>query len=107
MIVLQPQAAAHGITLTAANYVIFQSLDYNFDNYYQVAKRIERLGQKLPMFVIHLLARCQNDTPTIDEDLLEVLQYKNSGRDSLFTPTASVADVADLLMRRLIQRTER
>ena len=107
LIILQPQAAAHGITLTAANYLVFQSLDYNFDNYYQVAKRIERLGQKNSIFIIHLLARYQNDTPTIDEDLLEVLHYKNSARDALFTPTTSVADIAGTLMRRLIERTER
>lgn len=105
LIVLQPQAAGHGITLTAAAHLVFLSLDYNFEYYYQVAKRIERLGQKQAMFVIHTLARYADGTPTIDEDLLSVLGFKSNDRSALFGGgTQSVEDIAEVLTQNLINR---
>lgn len=104
IMILQPQAAAHGITLTSACYLLFLSLDYNFEYYYQTAKRIERLGQKRNMFVIHSLAVLSDGGPTIDSDLMEVLAYKARNRDVLFDSAVVVADVAEELTRRLIKR---
>jgi SNF2 family DNA or RNA helicase len=103
MIVLQPQAAAHGITLTAASYLVFVSLDYNFEYYYQVAKRIERLGQKNPIFIYHMVARFSNGDPTIDEDLMSILQYKSEDRTALFGGDRQLppAEVAQRLMNSL------
>lgn len=104
-VVLQPQAAAHGITLTSAAHLIFTSLDYNFEYYYQTAKRIERLGQKQPIFVIHSLARYRDGAPTIDEDLLDILASKKHDRDALFQ-TNSIEEVASQLTSTLINQVE-
>lgn len=105
VIVLQPQAAAHGITLTAASHLVFTSLDYNFEYYYQTAKRIERLGQKQPIFIIHSLARYRDGSTTIDEDLLDILESKSHDRNALFSPQA-VKEVAQQLTTSLIKQVE-
>lgn len=84
MAVLQPQAAAHGITLTAASHLIFLSMDYNFEYFYQVGKRIERLGQTRPICVTSLVARYRDGTPTIDEAMLAVIHKKAGYRNILF-----------------------
>ena len=104
-VVLQPQAAAHGITLTAAAHLVFTSLDYNFEYYYQTAKRIERLGQKHPIFVVHSLARYRDGSSTIDEDLLDILVAKGRDRNALFAPD-TIEEVANQLTSTLIRQVE-
>ena len=106
IVILQPAAAAHGITLTAANHLVFASLDYNFEYYYQTAKRIERLGQRWPIFVGHILAKYRDGTETIDWDLMDVMVTKNSDRNALFNPSSqsSVEEIAEHLTKKLIQR---
>ncbi len=105
LIVLQPQAAAHGITLTAASHLLFTSLDYNFEYYYQTAKRIERLGQKHPIFILHSLARYRDGSPTIDEDLLDILAGKQHDRSALFSEQ-NLDEVASELTNTLIKQVQ-
>jgi SNF2 family DNA or RNA helicase len=52
--VIQPQSAAHGITLTAADTVVFWSPVMSVETYLQCIGRIERVGQKNKMTVVHL-----------------------------------------------------
>lgn len=105
LLVLQPQAASHGLTLTEAAYLTFVSLDYNYEFYHQVAKRIERIGQKRPMFVIRLVAVCNDGSPTIDADLVEILDRKEQDRNSLFqTGSMDVEDIAEVLRNRIVAR---
>lgn len=108
VIVIQPAAAAHGITLTASSHLLFTSLDYNFEYYYQTAKRIERLGQKNPIFIIHSLARYQDGSETIDEELLDVLDSKKGDRDSLFLNKnqQQLDEIAERLTSNLIKQVE-
>jgi len=107
VVILQPAAAAHGITLTAASHLVFASLDYNFEYYYQTAKRIERLGQIHPIFVCHLVARYQDGSETIDEDLMGVLTSKSGDRNALFQNTPDqLGEIAEHLTRKLVQRVE-
>lgn len=106
IMVLQPQAAAHGITLTKAHYFVFLSLDYNFEFYYQTGKRIERLGQKERMFVYHMLAKTDSGRQTIDHDLMEVLKSKSHDRNVLFKPDSDTVEIAERLRNRLIQRVQ-
>lgn len=104
IMVLQPQAAAHGITLTEAAYFAFLSLDYNFEYYYQLGKRIERIGQKNPMFVNHFLAKTEAGRQTIDHDLMHVLKSKSTDRDVLFDGNGDIVEIAAVLTNRLIER---
>jgi len=54
VLVIQPQAASHGVTLTAANTVVFWSPVMSVETYMQCVARIDRVGQKNKMTVVHL-----------------------------------------------------
>lgn len=54
VLVIQPQAASHGITLTAADTVVFWSPVMSVETYIQCVARIDRVGQTHKMTVIHL-----------------------------------------------------
>ena len=53
-LVIQPQAASHGITLTAANTVVFWSPVLSVETYLQCIARMDRVGQINKMTVVHL-----------------------------------------------------
>ena len=54
VLIIQPQAAAHGITLTAANTVIWYSPITSTETYLQANARIDRKGQKNAMTVVNI-----------------------------------------------------
>ena len=54
VLVIQPQAASHGVTLTAADTVVFWSPVMSVEVYLQCIARIDRVGQKHKMTVVHL-----------------------------------------------------
>jgi SNF2 family DNA or RNA helicase len=54
VLVVQPQSASHGITLTAADTVVFWSPVMSVETYLQCVARIDRVGQKNNMTVVHL-----------------------------------------------------
>jgi SNF2 family DNA or RNA helicase len=54
VLVIQPQSASHGITLTAADTVVFWSPVMSVETYMQCVARIDRVGQKNKMTVVHL-----------------------------------------------------
>jgi SNF2 family DNA or RNA helicase len=54
VLVIQPQSASHGVTLTAANTVVFWSPVMSVETYLQCVARIDRVGQKHSMTVVHL-----------------------------------------------------
>lgn len=54
VLVIQPQSASHGVTLTAANMVIFWSPVMSVETYLQCIARMDRVGQVNKMTVVHL-----------------------------------------------------
>ena len=54
VLIIQPQSAAHGITLTAADTVVFWAPVMSVETYLQCIARIERVGQVNKMSVVHL-----------------------------------------------------
>jgi SNF2 family DNA or RNA helicase len=54
VLVIQPQAASHGVTLTAADTVVFWSPVMSVETYLQCIARIDRVGQKNKMTVHHI-----------------------------------------------------
>jgi len=54
VLIIQPQSASHGVTLTAADTVVFWSPVMSVEVYLQCVARIDRVGQKNKMTVVHL-----------------------------------------------------
>jgi len=54
VLVIQPQAAAHGVTLTAANTVVWWAPTPSLETYAQANARVHRSGQKHPCTVVQL-----------------------------------------------------
>lgn len=56
VIVLQPQAASHGITLTAASTLLWYNLIPSGETYNQMNGRISRIGQTQKQKIVHLIS---------------------------------------------------
>jgi len=54
VLIIQPQAASHGLTLTAANTVVWYAPVTSVETYLQANARINRPGQKNAMTVVHI-----------------------------------------------------
>ena len=54
VLIIQPQAASHGLTLTAANTIIWYAPVTSVETYLQANARINRPGQKNAMTIIHI-----------------------------------------------------
>ena len=67
----QPQAGGIGITLTAAEHVIYYSNDFNLETRLQSEDRPHRIGQRRNVVYTDLIA-----TNTIDEPIARALQRK-------------------------------
>lgn len=54
VLVIQPQAASHGLTLTAADTIVWYAPVTSVETYLQANARIDRPGQKNAMTVVHI-----------------------------------------------------
>ena len=55
VLIIQPQAASHGLTLTAADTIIWYAPCTSVETYLQANARIDRPGQVNPMTVVHIV----------------------------------------------------
>lgn len=80
VLLIQPQAGAHGINLQEGGSAIcWFSLTYNMENYQQLIARIYRQGQKALVRNYLLVAE-----GTIDEALVKILADKDATQESVF-----------------------
>jgi SNF2 family DNA or RNA helicase len=54
VLIIQPQAASHGLTLTAADTIIWYAPCTSVETYLQANARIDRPGQKNNMTIVHI-----------------------------------------------------
>jgi SNF2 family DNA or RNA helicase len=77
VLVIQPQSASHGVTLTAADTVVFWSPVTSVETYLQCIARIDRVGQKHKMTVVHLQGS------EVERKMYQLLQSKVSSHEKL------------------------
>lgn len=70
VLIIQPQAAAHGVTLTAANVVIWYAPVTSIETYLQANARVHRQGQKNPVTIVHI------EGSPVETKLYSMLQSK-------------------------------
>ena len=71
VLVATPGAAKEGLTLTAANHVVFYDRSFSLDDYLQAQDRVHRISQSRTCFVTNLVMR-----DSIDEWVNELLNAK-------------------------------
>jgi len=77
---VQPQAAGHGINLQDGGHnILFYSSDYNLETYQQVRARIHRQGQKETVFSRHMIGG------SIENRIIQSLNRKAKQQDRLMT----------------------
>jgi len=54
VLIIQPQAASHGLTLTAADTIVWYAPVTSVETYLQANARINRPGQKNSMYIVHI-----------------------------------------------------
>lgn len=82
------QKCGTGITLTAANYMIFLDTPWTFGVYEQAQDRIHRIGTKDKVFIYNLI--CEN---TIDERVLEIVSSKEAMSDYVVDDKISISSM--------------
>jgi SNF2 family DNA or RNA helicase len=88
VLVIQPQAAAHGITLHAANVVVWWGPVMSIETYLQANARVHRAGQHHPCTVVHL-----QGSP-VEKHIYKMLAQKLDVHTKLIDLYANVADEA-------------
>ena len=77
---MNPASGGMGLNLSNANYAIYYSMNYSFEQYDQSRERFNRPGQTRKMTIYHLQAK-----NTIDETIYEALKNKEKVNDLITT----------------------
>ena len=93
----QVSTAGFGITLTAAEVVIYYSNSYSYEERVQSEDRCHRIGLKHSVTYIDLVAILANGRKTIDHDILEIVQNK----------ARFANEVSRMLMQKMMVRCEK
>ena len=77
ILLIQPQAAAHGVTLTAADTVVWWGPTPSLEIYAQANARVHRAGQKNPVTIIRLQGS------TVERHIYNLLDSRNNDHTKL------------------------
>lgn len=85
VMVCQYQAGSKGLTLTAANHLLFYSLTFSLEDYLQARKRVHRFGQDRHVNEAYLIAQGRpyrgKRRQTLDQVVLRALESKRQLAD--------------------------
>jgi SWI/SNF-related matrix-associated actin-dependent regulator 1 of chromatin subfamily A len=98
------QAGGTGVNgLQVASTVLFVELDWTPGAHAQATARVDRQGQKEPVFCHYLIA--QN---TIEEKICEIIQKKQRNLDAVLDggPSDNALDIYDQLVQSLLNEGE-
>lgn len=77
VLIIQPQAASHGVTLHAANTIVWFGPITSTETYLQANARVYRAGQKNPCTVVHLVGS------EVERKLYKALANRTLAQDTL------------------------
>jgi len=99
LLILSPEVAGIGLTITAANHVIHYGRWWNPAKENQATDRAYRIGQTKPVFVHHLILRDKTGAmETFDEKLHRLLKAREDLADNFLAPAGDETAIqADLL----------
>ena len=87
MLIIQPQAASHGLTLTEADTIIWYAPVTSVETYLQANARIDRPGQKNAMTIVHI-----KGSP-VEERLYSMLQNNITNHKKLIDLYKEVMEI--------------
>lgn len=80
IMICHPASMAHGLNLQeACHHICWFGITWNLEHYDQANARVNRQGQKFPVFIYHILAR-----DTLDDTVVAVLKEKDHNQKLLF-----------------------
>jgi SNF2 family DNA or RNA helicase len=79
VLVVQPQSAAHGVTLTAANTICWYGPTFSVETWLQANARIDRKGQENKMTVVRLVGSPVEERAYKALDVKEAAQFDLMG----------------------------
>lgn len=79
VLIIQPQSASHGVTLTAANTIVWWGPVTSYETYVQANARVHRAGQKNPCLVVQLTGS------PVEDKLYRALAQKEKMQDSIMS----------------------
>ncbi len=80
LMICHPASMGHGLNLQeACHHVIWFGITWNLEYYDQANARVNRQGQKFPVFIYHILAR-----DTLDDTVMATLASKDHNQKALF-----------------------
>jgi SNF2 family DNA or RNA helicase len=81
IMICHPASMAHGLNLQeACHHIVWFGITWNLEYYDQANARVNRQGQKFPVFIYHILA-----SDTLDDTVMDTLAFKDHNQKMLFT----------------------
>ncbi|MGE3758936.1 MAG: SNF2-related protein, partial [Pseudobdellovibrionaceae bacterium] len=94
LLILSPEVAGVGLTITAANHVIHYGRWWNPAKENQATDRAYRIGQTKPVSVHHLILKDQNGgLETFDEKLHRLLKVREDLADNFLAPAGDESGI--------------
>jgi SNF2 family DNA or RNA helicase len=87
VLIIQPQAASHGLTLTEADTIVWYAPVTSVETYLQANARIDRPGQKNAMTIVHI-----KGSP-VEERLYSMLQNNITNHKKLIDLYKEVMEI--------------